>query len=125
MILINYTVLTYSVVFYLVRIFICSNVSILTLSSSFNDNCSGGSKVKMAARAEIQDILNERYGPPACSCAGSGRWKKVVHLDMSRKDHVCPSNWMFVNTSVRACGRMTYSSACDSAFFSVRNSRCL
>ena len=63
--LINFTFLTYSVVFYLVRISIGSNVSTLTLSSSFNDNCSGGSKVKMAARAGIQDILNERYGPPS------------------------------------------------------------
>ena len=119
MILISFTVFTYFVVFYLVRISIGSNVSTLTLSSSLNDHCSGGAKVKMAARAGIQDILNERYGPQACSCAASGRWKKVAQLDMSREDHVCPSNWTFVSTSVRACGRTTKSPACDSAIFSV------
>ena len=118
----NGIILTCLVVLYLVRISIGSNVSTLTLSSSFNDHCStrsGGAKVKMAARAGIQDTLNERYGPPACSCAASGRWKKVAHLDMSREDHICPSNWTFVNTSVRACGRTTNSPACDSAIFSV------
>ena len=38
---------------------------------------------------------------------------------MSHEDHICPSNWTFVNTSVRACRRTTESPACDSAIFSV------
>lgn len=62
-------------------------------------------------------LLNERYGPPPCSCTSRGMWKRLVYLDMTNSSQQCPSNWTTINSTVRGCGRSTATPACDSAIY--------
>lgn len=41
----------------------------------------------------------------------------IAHLDMSDPNQQCPTNWNLVTTPIRACGRSSTVSACDSATF--------
>ena len=59
-------------------------------------------------------------GPP-CSCAGTGDWTRVAHLDMADPNQQCRSNWTLVTgSSFRGCGRTTLTGgSCDSAIVPV------
>jgi len=53
-----------------------------------------------------------------CPCGGFGEWNRVVYLNMSDPDELCPVNWNLTSTPVRGCGRSNISGpGCDSAIF--------
>ena len=62
-------------------------------------------------------LLNERYGPSACTCGGSQTWRRIAYLDMSDQSQQCPSGWSQIEDPVRACAGK--STGCHSAFFST------
>ena len=62
-------------------------------------------------------LLNEQYGPSACTCGGSETWRRVAYLDMSDQNQRCPSGWSQIEDPVRAC--VGKSTGCHSAFFST------
>ena len=71
---------------------------------------------------QVQSLLRDRVIPtlrrrPPCSCGGPGEWTRIAHLDMSDPSQQCPANWNLITTPVRACGRSSPGSACDSASF--------
>ena len=62
-------------------------------------------------------LLNERYGPLACTCIGSESWRRVAYLEMFNQSQQCPSGWSQIEDPVRTCAEK--SAGCHSAFFST------
>ena len=53
-------------------------------------------------------------------CGGTGGWRRVVYLNMTDDNAVCPIGWQDNGHSTRTCGRVsTGRLECDSAFFTV------
>ena len=70
---------------------------------------------------EIQKA-NSRFGlEERFECGGTGDWRRVVYLDMTDPNTICPSGWRFVTyDSKRLCGKAnTNGLTCDSIFFPV------
>ena len=67
-------------------------------------------------------LLNERYGPLACTCVGSESWRRVAYLEMFNQSQQCPSGWSQIEDPVRACAGK--SAGCHSAFFSTDQFTC-
>ena len=70
---------------------------------------------------EIQKA-NSRFGlEERFECGGTGDWRRVVYLDMTDPNTICPSGWRFVTyDSKRLCGKVnTNGLTCDSIFFPV------
>ena len=58
------------------------------------------------------------------SCGGTGRWRRVVYLDMTDPHTTCPSGWNMTTFSKRTCGRnSTGSRTCSSATFPVNGGK--
>ena len=54
------------------------------------------------------------------TCGGTGRWRRVVYLDLTDPSTVCPSGWQLTGYSKRTCGRARPGNfVCDSVFFPV------
>ena len=59
------------------------------------------------------------HGP--YTCGGTGGWRRVVYLDMTKPNTTCPPGWKLTGYSKRTCGRATDgTNTCDSATFPVR-----
>lgn len=68
--------------------------------------------------AVIQHLLNEKYGPPHCTCADSGNWRRLVYLNMTDNSQQCPSSWTLLSDNTyRGCGKSSSQPGCDSAIF--------
>ena len=109
-----------SILFFYVIIFLAKgreNDDSIPIRSSavVKDHCPINTDVQLMETVDL--LLNEKYGPPSCSCGGTGSWKRVAFLNMTDTTHQCPSNWTLVSTPIRGCGRR--SSTCDSAIFST------
>ncbi len=64
----------------------------------------------------VKNTLLDRFGPPHCTCFGSGRWRRLAFLNMTNTSQQCPPNWTLQNgTSYRGCSRSSPQSGCDSA----------
>ena len=60
-------------------------------------------------------LNRQSYSTPPCPCGGPGRWTRIAHLDMTDPCQQCPTNWRYVNSTVRGCGGS--STGCSSATF--------
>ncbi len=66
----------------------------------------------------VKNTLLDRFGPPHCTCFGSGRWRRLAFLNMTNTSQQCPPNWTLQNgTSYRGCSRSSPQSGCDSTIF--------
>ena len=55
-----------------------------------------------------------------CGCDGPSTWTRVVFLNMSDPNQVCPSNWTTTASPVRTCGMgRTSGRGCNSVFYST------
>ena len=55
-----------------------------------------------------------------CGCDGPSGWTRVAFLNMSDPNQVCPSNWTYISSPVRTCGKgQTSRDGCDSVFYST------
>ena len=65
---------------------------------------------------KVQDFILEQHW-----CGGTGGWRRVVYLDMTKPNTTCPSGWKLTGYSKRTCGRATDGTNIrDSATFPVR-----
>ena len=68
---------------------------------------------------KIQNDVTKIIGP--YTCGGTGGWRRVVHLDMTKSSTTCPSGWKLTGYSKRTCGRATDgTNTRDLATFPVR-----
>ena len=69
---------------------------------------------------DICDCNPNPQPPGEYICGGTGGWRRVVHLDMTDPNAVCPSGWQNNGHSTRTCGRVsTGGLKCDSVSFPV------
>ena len=55
-----------------------------------------------------------------CGCDGPSGWTRVAFLNMSDPNQVCPSNWTYISSPMRTCGRgRTSGGGCNSVFYST------
>ena len=90
----------------------CSHVLLFNLSSPSGHywiRSSSGSAVRVYCEFNRQ-----------CGCDGPSAWTRVAFLNMSDPNQVCPSNWTYISSPVRTCGRgRTSEGGCNSVFYST------
>ena len=90
----------------------CSHVLLFNLSSPSGHywiRSSNGSAVGVYCEFNRQ-----------CGCDGPSAWTRVAFLNMSDPNQVCPSNWTYISSPVRTCGRgRTNEGGCNSVFYST------
>ena len=69
---------------------------------------------------QLATIQQQIESPPVHTCGGTGRWRRIVYLDMTDPSTTCPSGWQLTGHSKRTCGRVsTQSYSCDTVTFPV------
>ena len=71
-------------------------------------------------KGSIMQLQNSLDFNRQCGCDGPSTWTRVAFLNMSDPNQVCPSNWMYISSPVRTCGRtQSIGCGCNSVFYST------
>ena len=69
---------------------------------------------------ELKNLTDDECVPGGYTCGGEGGWRRVVYLNMTDPNAVCPSGWQLISFPKRTCGKTnTLTLSCSPVLFPV------
>ena len=69
---------------------------------------------------ELKNLTDDECIPRGYTCGGEGGWRRVVYLNMTDPNAVCPSGWQLISFPKRTCGKTnTLTLSCSPVLFPV------